>query len=113
MIQNIDQKIQNNDKIQTGENSKIRFVIKDGLIIQLGENTEFILNYQGNKYYLKLQKGWIAAVKKSDENAMDIILPTALASVRGTSFCFKIESENSNYVSAMEPYIGIQKMDKN
>jgi len=64
MIQNIDQKIQNNDKIQTGENSKIRFVIKDGLIIQLGENTEFILNYQGNKYYLKLQKGWIAAVKK-------------------------------------------------
>jgi hypothetical protein len=51
MIQNIDQKIQNNDKIQTGENSKIRFVIKDGLIIQLGENTEFILNYQSNKYY--------------------------------------------------------------
>ncbi|GIX41430.1 MAG: hypothetical protein KatS3mg129_1163 [Leptospiraceae bacterium] len=97
LIQNNDHKIQYGDIIKTAEKSKIRFIIKDGLIIQLNQNSEFTLNYENKKFNLKLKKGWIAAVKNQDENQMDIEIPTAVASVRGTSICFKIESENSNY----------------
>lgn len=96
-IQDQNQLISWKDVIETGENSKVRFIIKDGLIIQLNQNSVFSMDHENNIYKLNLQKGWIAAVKNNDGNQMDIITPTAIASVRGTSLCFKVESEQSVY----------------
>lgn len=89
----IDQRIVNGDRLHTGAESAVEVIFGDGLIVRFGAESDVQLDANA----LRLSRGWIAAVKNADARGVDVVTPTATASVRGTSLCLKVESETSTY----------------
>lgn len=89
-------RILNGDRLHTGGDSAVEVVFGDGLIVRFGSGSEVLVDAGA----LRLNRGWIAAVKNADARSVDVITPTATASVRGTSLCLKVESETSTYACA-------------
>ena len=81
--------ISGKDRIQTGPQSRL-IVLYAGTEIRLGEKTEVTvanLKQKDKPVQLKLKEGftWVN-VKKPLESGLEIVSPTAVASVRGTKF---------------------------
>ncbi|HPS59438.1 MAG TPA: FecR domain-containing protein [Spirochaetota bacterium] len=86
--------------IETAKNSFCDIIINDKNIIRLKENTRLVFNIYGKSNELVVGKGWIAAVirkKFTREGSFTIITPTSTASIRGTSFCIKVENDRNTY----------------
>ena len=86
--------------IETANDSFCDIIINDKNIIRLKENTRLVFNIYGKSNDLVIEKGWIAAVirkKFTREGSFTIITPTSTASIRGTSFCIKVENDRNTY----------------
>jgi hypothetical protein len=91
----VDAAVKQGDRIETAESSSVEIAFAKGLIMRLGANTKAILDLQASQ--VQLNKGWFAAVKNANEQKLEVVTPTAVAAVRGTSLCMKVESETSTY----------------
>lgn len=89
----VGQKIVNGDQLRTAGDSAVEVIFGDGLIVRFGAESDVRVDANA----LRLNRGWIAAVKNADARSVDVVTPTATASVRGTSLCLKVESEISTY----------------
>ncbi|HBS04971.1 MAG TPA: hypothetical protein DEA96_08405 [Leptospiraceae bacterium] len=90
--------IQSKDKIQTGPQSNL-VIIYQGKEIRLGPKTEVTLENLNSKkepLQVKLKKGftWID-VKKLNNQGVEVVSPTAVASVRGTKFSVSHDEHGS------------------
>lgn len=86
--------------IETGKNSFCDIIIGSKNIIRLKENTRLVFNLSGKSNDLTVEKGWLAAVirkKITREGTFTVITPSSTASVRGTSFCIKVENDRNTY----------------
>lgn len=91
----VDAAVKQGDQIETGDASSAEIVFAKGLIMRLGPNTKAVLDLQASQ--VQLNKGWFAAVKNANEQKLEVVTPTTVAAVRGTSLCMKVESETSTY----------------
>lgn len=90
--------IESKDRIQTGPQSNL-VIIYQGKEIRLGPKTEVTLENLKKKdepLQVKLQKGftWID-VKKLSDQGVEVVSPTAVASVRGTKFSVSHDEHGS------------------
>jgi hypothetical protein len=91
----IDAVVKQGDRIETGKNSAVEIIFAKGLIILLGANTRAVLDLKASQ--IQLNQGWFAAVKNASEQKLEVVTPTTMAAVRGTSLCMKVESDTSTY----------------
>lgn len=86
------QQVFDGNKIETGENSNVRLLFKDGSSSLVQEKSQLEidkLEFSDDKtnIQLKLQRGTINSdVRKKIRSRFEITTPSAIASVRGTSF---------------------------
>ncbi|HEY1405924.1 MAG TPA: FecR family protein [Spirochaetota bacterium] len=88
------------DVIKTGALSVCDILVNEKSIIRLWENTALTYKVSEKENRLILDSGYIAAVtrKKFTKSGVYIVqTPTVSASVRGTSFCVKVENAKSVY----------------
>ncbi len=88
------------DVIETGEKSFCDIMINERNILRVKENSMVILHITSSDSFIRLEKGWLAGITKAKfttEGKYRINTPTVTASIRGTSFCTKVESEKSTY----------------
>jgi hypothetical protein len=88
------------DLIETGDKSFCEMVINDKNILRLNQGSALVFNISGKDGSLDLKRGWLAGVTKkifSEDRTYLINTPTVVASVRGTSFCTKVENPASTY----------------
>ncbi len=88
------------DAIETIGNSSCDIIINDKNILRLKPDTKLIIKISDKENILQLDKGWMAGVTRkvfTKEGKFTILTPTVTASVRGTSFCLKVENEKSTY----------------
>lgn len=102
------------DVIETGDKSFCEIIVNDKNIIKLGEKTELVFRLSEKDNFLELKKGWMSGVTKkifTKEQTFLIKSPTAVASVRGTSFCTKVENPDSTYFCVCNGKIELKKSD--
>ncbi len=87
--------VKQGDEIKTGDASSVEMVFAEGLILRFGAGTEAVLDLKGSQ--VRLNQGWFAAVKNANDQRLEVATPTAVAAVRGTSLCIKVESNTSTY----------------
>jgi hypothetical protein len=88
------------DAIETIGESTCDIIINDKNILRLKPDTKLTINISDKESVLKLDKGWMSGVTRkvfTKEGKFLIKTPTVVASVRGTSFCLKVENEKSTY----------------
>jgi len=83
------------DQIETGDDSAVEIVFQKGIITKLGEHTMTTFDLQSSR--LQLSQGWLAAVKNKNDQQLEIVTPTVVANVRGTSTFIKVENPASTY----------------
>lgn len=92
--------LQPGDVIETGDKSFCDIMINERNILRIKENSMVILHITASGSFIRLEKGWLAGITKAKfttEGKYRINTPTVTASVRGTSFCTKVENERSTY----------------
>jgi hypothetical protein len=91
--------VNDGDIIETAEKSLMRLQIGDKTMIQLKADSRLVYKMESEQL-LQLDKGWMAGVtrgKLTKTGKYNIKTPTAVAAVRGTAYCIKVESEDSTY----------------
>jgi len=94
-------KLNSGDVIETAGNSFCDIMIDDKKIIRIRENSRVILNLSSGESSLQIDKGLITVVTKekfSSEGRYRITTPVLSASIKGKSFCVKVENEKSTYL---------------
>lgn len=100
--------------IETAKDSFCDIIINDKNIIRLKENTRIVFNIYGKSNELVVEKGWIAAVirkKFTREGSFTIATPNSTASVRGTSFCIKVENDRNTYFCVCNGSVSLNGKD--
>jgi hypothetical protein len=100
------------DTIETGADSFCELVINEKNILRLSANTKLIFKVSDKDNVLELEKGWFAGVTHkvfAKEGSYLIKTPTVVASVRGTSYCIKVEDPNSTYFCVCNGSIQLDK----
>ena len=85
--------LDDNSRIQTGNNSKADISFSNGMTIRMEENTHLdIATVNINKKVLKMDKGSIYGhfSREHDKQEIRVVTPTVVASVRGTELGFEI-----------------------
>jgi ferric-dicitrate binding protein FerR (iron transport regulator) len=88
------------DLIETGDNSYCDIIMNEKNILRMNENSRMTFKISEKESYIELTRGWLAGVTTkifSNEGTYLIKTPTTVASVRGTSFCTKVENPDSTY----------------
>ena len=90
-------------EVKTGSNSLALVLFMDGSLLRVRENTMLTIygNKDGNKMKTNtyIDKGKLAFdVKKQGEDEFKFTTPTAVASIRGTSGLFKVDSLGTTLV---------------
>jgi ferric-dicitrate binding protein FerR (iron transport regulator) len=96
----INKEIKPGDVIETTPDSSCDITVNEKNILRIKPDTKLILNISGKESTIQLEKGWLAGVTKkvfTREGKFTVKTPTVVASVRGTSFCLKVENEKSTY----------------
>ena len=99
-VKEINMALNRGDAVETMADSSCDIIINDKNILRLTPNTKLVLKISDRESILQLEKGWLAGVTRkvfSKEGKYIIETPTVTAAVRGTSFCIKVENENSTY----------------
>jgi hypothetical protein len=89
-----------NDLVSTGDKSFCDVIINKKNILKLGANTEFRFRISGEENIIELEQGWLSGATKTKftkQGKYLIKTPTAIAAVRGTFFCLKVEDSNNSY----------------
>ncbi|MBN1500043.1 MAG: FecR domain-containing protein [Spirochaetes bacterium] len=89
-----------NDIIETGNGSIVRILAAEKTVVQLKANSKMHYRLNDKKGELYLEKGWIAGVTRkvfTKDGKYSVRTPTAVAAIRGTSYCFKVENDLSSY----------------
>jgi hypothetical protein len=100
------------DAIETGNDSFCELVINEKNILRLSSNTKLVFNVSDKDNVLELQQGWLAGVTHkvfAKEGKYLIKTPTVTASVRGTSYCIKVENPDSTYFCVCNGSIQLDK----
>jgi len=101
-----------NDTIETGKKSFCEIIVNDKNILKLGGETKLVFKLSDLESTLELSKGWLSGVTKkiyAKERKYNVKTPTAVAAIRGTSFCTKVESEDSTYFCVCNGIIELKK----
>jgi hypothetical protein len=99
------------DTIETAQASSCQFLIKDKNIFIIKANSKLEYNISETANDLKLVKGWFAGVTKekfTKSGMFTISTPTAVAGIRGTSMCIKVENERSSYMCVCNGVINLK-----
>lgn len=98
------------DIIETSGNSFCDIMVDDKRIIRIRENSRIACGLSSGENSIRVDKGLITVVTKekfSNEGRYSITTPTASASIRGKSFCVKVENEKSTYLCMCSGRINI------
>lgn len=88
------------DLVVTGPEANCEITVNERNIFRLGKATTLRFMLTPTSGELQLEKGWFAGISKklfSRESTYRIKTPTVVASIRGTSFCGKVEKPESTY----------------
>ncbi len=104
------------DRLETGDKSFCTIIVGDKNIFRLGANSELVFNVSSESNSLDLEKGWFSGVTRKifTKQANYLVKsPTITASIRGTSYCVKVEDKNNTYfcvcngtISLADPHSG-------
>jgi hypothetical protein len=105
------------DSVRTGDNSSASIIIFKGSIIRLDSNTEVYLEEliqgeEGTFVTIEQEAGrtWSTVQKISGIDEYEVQTPTAVASVRGTSFDINIEN-GTTIVGVIKGSVDVKKTD--
>jgi hypothetical protein len=107
--------IKTGDTITTADKSTCRIQIGDKTMLQLKADSQLTYNISANSNALDLQKGWLAGItrKKFTKQGKYLIkTPTVVASIRGTSYCVKVEDPDNSYFCVCNGTINLAGSDK-
>jgi len=99
------------DVIQTGDLSLCELIINEKNILRLGQQSKLAFNISEKENTIDLVEGWLAGITKkisAKDRTYLIKSPTSVAAVRGTSFCTKVEDQNSTYFCVCNGKIELQ-----
>jgi hypothetical protein len=88
------------DRVETGDTSFCTIIVENKNIFRLGANSSLVFNISQENNILLLEKGWFSGVTRkafSRQARYLIKSPTVTASIRGTSYCVKVEDTASTY----------------
>jgi hypothetical protein len=88
------------DRIVTGEKSFCVIIVNGKNIFKLGEKTSMVYQISDSSNVLLIETGWFSGISRKIFTVNKEYLvksPTAVASVRGTSFCAKVENPENTY----------------
>jgi hypothetical protein len=91
--------IKSGDVLETDPAGSCEIMIKDKNILML-KGGKVVFNVKGSNNTIQLERGWFAGVTKqkfTEQGEFNISTPTALAGVRGTSFCIKVIKPAETY----------------
>lgn len=100
VVKAVNTEIKPGDIIETMPDSLCDIIINDKNILRLKPETRLVLNISGKEKIIYLERGWLAGVTRkifTKEGKFYIKTPMVTAAVRGTSFCLKVENNNSTY----------------
>ena len=91
------------DWVQTGEDGEVDIVFDTANIFRLGPNTVAVLNLGEARQSVDLKVGTFAGVfdrvrSLSGRGTFDVVTPTAVGGVRGTSFFLSVIDSETTYV---------------
>lgn len=115
--------LQQNDKIKTRARAYLRFKLKDGSIMTLGQKTELTLDkftYDPKKKervaFFKVALGKLRVfanrMLKYRDNRFQVKTPTAVAGVRGTVFMVWVQSPTVTRVACFDSAVEVSSVDK-
>jgi len=110
-VASVGQEIKYGDVIQTGDLSLCELIINEKNILRLGQKSKLAFNISEKENSLDLIEGWLAGITKkitAKERTYLVKSPTSVAAVRGTSFCTKVENQNSTYFCVCNGKIELQ-----
>jgi len=99
------------DIIETGNDGVCQIIIGSKNLIKLNTNSKLTFNVSKDISSLVLDRGWMAGVtrqKFTKEGKYTIKTPTAIAAIRGTSYCVKVESPESTYFCVCNGTINLE-----
>ena len=99
------------DVITTQANSSCEIIVAEKNIFRLGANSKMIFNISKTQNSIDLKKGWLSGVSKkkfTSQGEFFVNTPTAVAGVRGTAFCLKIESPKKTYFCVCNGVINLK-----
>jgi hypothetical protein len=88
------------DRIVSGEKSFCDIIVNEKNIFKLGAKSSIIYQISDSSNVLLLETGWFAGISRKifTRNREYLVKsPTAVASIRGTSFCAKVENPENTY----------------
>jgi hypothetical protein len=88
------------DRIIAGDNSFCEIIVNEKNIFKLGAKSAVVYQISDTSNVLLLETGWFAGISRKlfTKNGEYLIKsPTAVASIRGTSFCAKVENPENTY----------------
>jgi len=88
------------DRVETGDKSFCTILVGDKNIFRLGANSSLVFNISRENNILLLEKGWFSGVTRkafTRQARYFIKSPTVMASIRGTSYCAKVEDTANTY----------------
>jgi len=103
------------DSVKTGEDSSAQILLFKGSIIRLDSNTEVTLKeiIEGEETSVTIQQDtgrtWSTIQKISGIDDYEVQTPTAVASVRGTSFDVNITEDGITIVSVINGSVNVSK----
>jgi hypothetical protein len=91
-------------RIETGSASSCEIVFDKKNVIRVGQNSVAVLDFSGIRKEVTLKKGGLTSVlrnlgKSSAKDTFRVVTDTAVAGVRGTSFCVWADADSS-YICA-------------
>lgn len=99
------------DVITTHNNSSCEIVVDKKNIFRLQANSKMIFKISKTENQIILEKGWLSGVSKTNFTSQGdfyINTPTAVAGIRGTAFCLKIESPIKTYFCVCNGIINLK-----
>lgn len=90
--------VNDGDVVETGGQSLARIKIGEKTVIQIKANSRLVYKLESENT-LQLDAGWMAGITRGKllKGEYKIKTPTAVAAVRGTAYCIKVESPESTY----------------
>jgi hypothetical protein len=112
---NIGDSVQPKQIIVTGPNGWAELRVADGSTIQVFPNSTFTFRQDPSnlKHLLELTIGWVKIhIQKfgNQPNPNDVYTPTAVISVRGTTFDVKVEDDTETFVSVDEGIVDVRNL---
>ncbi len=110
-IPNKDDMVKADDVIETGNNGTCDILVGTKSLFRLKGNSKLIYSINKEKQVLRLEKGWLAGITRkifTKEGKYLIKTPTVSASIRGTSYCIKVENPRSTYFCVCNGTISLQ-----